>query len=259
MAAVPGALAAFTRHPAAAAVFIDFDGTLAPIAADPAAARPLPGARDVLVRLARRMGLVAVVSGRPVAFLTDVLGSVPGVHLIGLYGMETAGADGAAMAVSAEVERWRPVVAEETARASREAPPGAFVEAKGLTVTLHWRAAPAAERWARRFAAVAHSDAGLVAVDGRAALELRPPVAVDKGTVVRRLAPGHRLVACFGDDVGDLPAFAALDELSARGTVAVKVAVVDDEAPPEVAAAADVTVDGPAAAVTLLEALAGPA
>ena len=52
-------------------MIVDFDGTLAPIVADPPAAAPLPGAAAVLTRLARCVGTVAVVSGRPVAFLRE--------------------------------------------------------------------------------------------------------------------------------------------------------------------------------------------
>jgi trehalose 6-phosphate phosphatase len=73
--------------------------------------------------------------------------------------------------------------------------------------------------------------------------------------VVRRLGSGWAAVACFGDDLGDLPAFAALDDLAAGGVVVARVAVVDAESPPEVAAAADVVVAGPAGAVTLLRQL----
>ena len=65
MGGVPPALLPLTERPERAALFCDFDGTLAPIVADPADARPLPGATDVLGVLAGRYRLVAVVSGRP--------------------------------------------------------------------------------------------------------------------------------------------------------------------------------------------------
>ncbi|HEX3947553.1 MAG TPA: trehalose-phosphatase, partial [Acidimicrobiales bacterium] len=94
MTGLPAVLAPFRDHPATAALFVDFDGTLAPIVEDPAAARPFSGVPELLVALAGRFGLVAVVSGRPVRFLQDVLGQSPGVHLAGLYGMEEVGTDG---------------------------------------------------------------------------------------------------------------------------------------------------------------------
>jgi trehalose 6-phosphate phosphatase len=66
-------------------VFVDFDGTLAPIVDIPEEARPLPGAAAVLGRLADRYARVAVISGRPVAFLVEHLGSLAGTaELVGL-------------------------------------------------------------------------------------------------------------------------------------------------------------------------------
>jgi trehalose 6-phosphate phosphatase len=255
---LPAVLAPLARRPERAALFLDFDGTLAPIVADPTMARPLPGVPGVLAELVERFALVAVVSGRPAAFLAEVLGRPAGVHLAGLYGMEVAGPGGQARATE-EAAAWRPAVAEATVRAAEEAPAGVEIEAKGLTVTLHWRGRPDAEPWARRFAEREAARSGLRAQPGRMALELRPPVAADKGTVVRALAPGHEAAACFGDDLGDLPAFDALGELARAGMAVARVAVVDPESPAEVAAAADLTVEGPARALALLEELAHPA
>lgn len=255
MADLPGVLLPLAERPAEAAVFVDYDGTLAPIVDDPTGARPLAGAPDVLVRLARRFGLVAVVSGRPVDFLLRALDHPDGVAMAGLYGMESA-APGGPVEIRPEAARWRPVVAEVTRLAASEVPPGAEVEPKGLTVTLHWRRRPEAEGWARSFCQRETARTGLVVQAGRMALELRPPVHDDKGTVVRAMAPGHAAAACFGDDLGDLPAFEALAELSAGGMAVARVAVADAESPAEVAAAADLVVDGPQGAVDLLARLA---
>ncbi len=253
---LPVPLEALARHPATSAVFVDYDGTLSPIVEDPATAVPVAGASEVLARLATRFGLVAVVSGRPAAFLRQVLGPPPGVRLIGLYGMEEV--DGRREVVtSAAAGVWREAVAGTAARATASAPAGLGVEPKGLTVTLHWRVNPTTETWARRFAAEEAAATGLVAHPGRRSLELRPPLAIDKGSVVEQLAAPFTGVAFVGDDLGDLPAFDVLDRLAAGGVTVAKVAVVDGESAPEVAARADVTVDGPAGAVALLGRLAG--
>ena len=102
--------------------------------------------------------------------------------------------------------------------------------------------------------------------DGRTERELRPPLPVDKGTVVRALAAEHagqlRAVAVFGDDIGDLPAFDAVGELTTpdgRPLAAFRVAAVDAESPPEVAARADFTVQGATGAAELLRVLADAA
>jgi trehalose 6-phosphate phosphatase len=68
--------------------------------------------------------------------------------------------------------------------------------------------------------------------------------------------PPVDVAAFLGDDVGDLPAFAALERLAARGMRTVRVGVVTSETPPELLAVTDVAVAGPAAAVSLLEDLA---
>jgi trehalose 6-phosphate phosphatase len=117
---------------------------------------------------------------------------------------------------------------------------------------VHWRAAPEQEPWVVAFIADQVAGQGLVAQPARSSIELRPPLAVDKGTVVKALAEGMRAAAAFGDDLGDLPAFAALDALAAEGVAVAKVAVVDAESPPEVAARADLVVEGAAGAVALL-------
>jgi trehalose 6-phosphate phosphatase len=240
-------------------VFLDFDGTLAPIVAIPAQARPLPGSGPVLARLAARYGRVAVISGRPVAFLSEQVGAfASGVDLIGLYGLERM-AGGRPIPPDPEVARWQSVIAAATHRAEATAPVGARVESKGLAVTLHFRAAPEAETWA---AAVAQSEAarsGLEAQPGKMSWELRPPVPTDKGTVVAELANGLAAVCFAGDDNGDLPAFAILRRLAAAGVATLAVAVAGPETPAAVLSAADVAVDGPPALLALLERLAGPA
>jgi trehalose 6-phosphate phosphatase len=89
------------------------------------------------------------------------------------------------------------------------------------------------------------------------AIELRPPVGPDKGLAVERLAQGCKAVCYLGDDVGDLVAFEALDRLAAKGVEAVRVAIADEESPPELSASADLVLRGPADALEMLRALAG--
>ncbi len=130
------------------------------------------------------------------------------------------------------------------------------MEPKGLTVTLHWRHAPEAGPWVTAFAARMERALGVRALPGRLSVEVRPPLDVDKGTVVRSLVGGMRAVAVFGDDLGDLPAFDAAAGLRTQGVAVARVAVVDEESDPDVAEQADLVVEGPAGAVALLEQLA---
>jgi trehalose 6-phosphate phosphatase len=232
-------------------VLTDFDGTLSPIVADPAGARAVDGAGDAHAALARAYGTVAVISGRPVAFLRAALR--PDLQLIGLYGLEWL--RGGEIVDHPEVVPWRPVVQRAVDAAVEELPPGVLVEPKGVTVALHYRTAPehadVVERWAAARAAVD----GLVTHAGKMSVELTPPLSVDKGTTVRALAADRRAVCFVGDDLGDLPAFAVLDDLRAGGVDTVAVAVRSAEAPDEVLAAADVVVEGPAGALDVLRRL----
>ena len=252
---LPPPLVPLRERAGQAALFLDYDGTLAPIVDDPGGARPVPGVPELLARLGARLGVVAVVSGRPLAYLRAALGQPTGVWMAGLYGMEEVGADGR-LRSDPDAESWRGVVQEVTDVLRLAAPPGVEVEPKGLAVTVHWRRAPAQEVWVREVVTSEAARTGLRVQPGRMSVELRPPVAADKGTVVARLGACHPVVGCFGDDLGDVPAFEAVAALGRAGATTVTVVVADAESPPRLVAMADVSVGGPEAAVALLEAIA---
>lgn len=251
-------LVAFTSAPRDAGIITDFDGTLAPIMLDPSRAVAVEGAVEVLHALADRYGRVAVVSGRPVEFLGERLRVAGrddiGIVVSGLYGLERM-ERGHTMIHPAALP-WIDTVREVIALAEAEAPDGVRVERKGLSMTIHVREALQHEDWARSFAATASAATGLSLHDARRSYELRPPVEIDKGTVVGELTDGLRAACFIGDDYGDLPAFDALDRLTADcGAASLKVGVLSDEAPAELIARADVLVDGPQGTLDLLRRL----
>jgi trehalose 6-phosphate phosphatase len=254
------AVALLRADPAGTAIVSDFDGTLAPIVDDPHDALPLPGAAQALADLGARFGLVAVVSGRPAAFLAEHLlvpASRSAPRLVGLYGLETVADDGSVLTLP-EAESWRSVVAEVAERGTAELGDPGAVERKGLTVTFHWRRHPEMESSIAALVAELAADTGLAAHPAKKSVEMRPPLEVDKGTVVAHLVERFP-VACFlGDDVGDLPAFAALGALAISGAAsAVRVAVRSSETPPDLLAQAEITVEGPEGVIRFLELLRG--
>jgi trehalose 6-phosphate phosphatase len=251
---------AIVADPARALVALDYDGVLAPIVANPDEAVPAPGAVETLRRLAGRVGTLAVVTGRPAAVAVQLggLDSVPGLQVEGQYGAEHwAAGELTTPEDPPEVAAARAALPDVLAAAGAD--PGVWVEDKRLALVVHARptADPAAEL-ARLEPALREVAArfGLEPHPGKMVVELRPP-GFDKGGVIRRLAaaahPGAVLFA--GDDVGDLPGFAAVEELREAGTPGLTVASASPEAA-EVARAADLAVDGPPGVVTLLTQLA---
>lgn len=244
-------VAPFLERPATAGVLTDFDGTLSPIVDDPAAARPLDGAVDVLRRCADRFARAGVISGRPVSFLADRLGD--SLYLSGLYGLEVL--DGGRLAEHPEAARWRAVVDAAADRAEREGPEGVGVERKGLSLTLHFRTRPDLEPAVLAFAEAEAERSSLAVRPAKASVELHPPIEADKGSALLAVAEGLDAVCFLGDDVGDLPAFDALDDLAARGVHTLRVAVRTEEAPAAMIDRSDIAVDGPRGALELLRAL----
>jgi trehalose 6-phosphate phosphatase len=107
----------------------------------------------------------------------------------------------------------------------------------------------------RAWAAKECARSGLELRSAKASVELHPPVHLDKGSVLVEAVAGLDAACFLGDDIGDLPAFVALDALRGRGMHTVKVAVKTAEAPSQLLEDADVVVDGPAGALELLRSL----
>jgi trehalose 6-phosphate phosphatase len=244
-------LAPLRSHPEATGIVADYDGTLAPIVEDPGAARPLDGIVELLDGLVGVYARVAVVSGRPVGFLEGLVPS--GVTTAGLYGLEVL-SDGVRRD-HPQGGAWREVIDDVAAHADAAGPRGMLVERKGLSLTLHYRARPELEDEVQRWADTESRRSGLVARPARMSVELHPPIDVDKGTALLEVADGLRAVCFIGDDVGDLPAFDALDQLAEQGVAVLRVAVRGSEAVPALLARADLVLDGPAAVKDLLERL----
>jgi trehalose 6-phosphate phosphatase len=236
------------------AVCLDFDGTIAPIVEDPAAARPLAGIIELLGPLAERYAAVALVSGRPATYLASHA-AAPGVRYLGLYGLEEI-VDGR-VHVDPRLAAARPAVeaaARDLAADPAVAASGAHLEDKRYAVAVHIRRVANPERWAEPISQAAARVAtrhDLEVVPGRMVWELRPRVRSDKGDAVRRVAAGSGATALVvvGDDRGDLPGFAAAAELGGG----LRVAVGSAEVPPELLDAADLVLDGPEGVREFLE------
>lgn len=251
------------RDPERAAILTDVDGTLAPIAARPEGAAVPAAATRALERLAERYGLVGCVSGRRAEEARRLVGfdrlTYAGNHGLELLlpGDQTPRLDPSLRGRERDAAEF---VAGLGAAALTET--GLRLEDKGPIQALHWRGAPdepAAEARAEEIAAAA-ARAGLEPRRGRKVLELRPPGGGGKDAAVAALLSGSGIKAAVyaGDDRTDLDAFRRLREMRERGDLetAVCVGVVSAEAPVDLVGVSDLTVDGPAGWLAILESLA---
>jgi len=256
------ALAPFRADPGHSAILLDVDGTLAPIVRHASDAQVPEATRGLLIRIERRYGTVACVSGRRASDARRIV-SIGSFTYVGSHGSELLRPGAMEPTLDPEVASWaRPVQEFTDAQRTDELHKlRVRIEDKGVMSAFHWRGAPdeaAAEAVVRRIADHAE-EAGLAPHWGRKVLEVRPPVRIDKGVgIVALLRDADVERALYvGDDNTDLDAFRGLDELAEAGrlTTAMKIGARSDEGPSELVEAADLIVDGPDGVRSVLEAL----
>ena len=242
-----------------AGLLTDFDGTLSPIVNDPTAARLVDGAHGALAALAKRLAVVAVVTGRAPLDARRMTG-VPGLLIAGNHGTEWLEPDAGSPVESADAAAARKRVAAVLSRVPDV--PGVVREDKGVSATVHYRGAPDAE-FARRkiLDAIGTPEPGIELRPGRMSVEIRPVGLGDKGAATRAIVErfGLRGAVVMGDDITDLDMFGAVAEAREAGRLRgaiIGVGGADRDVPPEVAAAADAVLDHPQEAAGLLDALA---
>jgi trehalose 6-phosphate phosphatase len=225
---------------------LDFDGTLAPIVADPALARPDAATLGLLAALAGRVTQLVLISGRDTRQLAERV-PLPAVRLIGNHGLEES--LGGQSRLSPVAEGFTARLAQ-TAIAISALPearlPGVRIENKRAAISVHFREANDRGVGARLEATLTRLGEahGLRLHAGRFVWELRPAVEISKGSVVTMLAatPGARALVYAGDDLTDADAFAGLRRVKQIRTVAV--GVLSGEVPAATFKDCDLLVDG---------------
>lgn len=244
------------RRTGSLVLLLDFDGTLAPIVDRPELAAMPDRTRHALERLMAMDGVtVAVVSGRGLGDVRE-RAALPEIAYAGNHGMEIEGAG--LHRLHPEAAAARPELLEVAARieADLEGIDGAFLEDKGLTLSIHYRLAPdRAEEVRETVLEAVDGRPGLRVTEGKMVLEVRPRVEWDKGRAVLFLLdqmrpPADSPVLYLGDDRTDEDAFRAL-----RGWDPAAEGVLVAEQPPVDSAAASYLRD-PAEVGALFEALA---
>ncbi|GAA4813023.1 trehalose-phosphatase [Nocardioides caeni] len=228
---------ALVRVAARTVVGLDFDGTLSPIVDDPTQAHIHPEAGDVLVALAEQVAAIAVVTGRPARQALDLGGleevgdalQAAGKELFvfGQYGNERWSSTRRRI-LGARPPRGLATFERDLPRTLRNAGAAdAWIEDKGLAVAVHTRRLPDPEEAFDRLLPPMTELArrhGLVLEPGRSVIEVRS-AGSHKGLVVQRLAAvvDAEGFAFAGDDLGDVEAFEAVEELGRQGIAPLRV------------------------------------
>ena len=260
------ALEPLRSEPARAAVLLDIDGTLAPIVRHAADAHVPEATRSLLIEIAKRYRVVGCVSGRRAATARQIV-SIGTIAYVGNHGGELLRPGATRPEVDPELAAWTERVRQFAARAYTAEHQRLRVrsEDKDAIAAFHWRGAPDEERGRRRGAGdrasrrsrrVWRSTGGArcwrcarLSPWTRASASPRcctshPPRRSQRAVCRRRQ---HR--------PGCLSRTALARRRRESLTTAICVAVSSDEAPPELAAEADLLIDGTGGVRGLLEAL----
>lgn len=205
-------------------LFLDFDGTLAPLGPDPSAIRLDSAVRDTLNRISHRESVVTtLISGRAIDDLYMRVG-VEGIVYAGNHGLQIFGrgmyfVEPTAAARRSDLRRMSSTLVEKLKPFM-----GAFVEFKGLTTAIHFRITP--EEYVQEISTavqdtIATNPEWFQLKRGNKVMEIVPRTNWNKGAAVRwinrRLGDGELLSIYFGDDNTDEDAFRELpDEITVK-------------------------------------------
>ena len=229
-------------------LMVDFDGTIAEMAPTPDEATVSVGCAEALQRLAHRIALVAIVSGRSAADLREKV-PLDGVQYVGNHGAEYI-LDGRPFIApgAADYQDRIKAVFDHLRGAADE--PGIYWQDKRLSASVHYRLATDPDRTAAALTDALSSAPGVEELEvfwGKLVLELRAPIGLNKGYAVRKIIHELELdgAIVIGDDATDRDAMVALSDLGAQGAVrGFGVAVVHGDTPATLLETADYTLDG---------------
>lgn len=201
------------------ALFLDFDGTLAPIARGPSEIEINPSLNELLRQAQTKLqGRLALVSGRDIG-VVDQLIEGAATSVAGEHGLQRRTPHGEVHSLAAHPSL--PAATEAFAAMAR-AHRGLLVEHKSASVALHYRLAPSAEAAVLDLATRVASTTGLMLQAGNMVVELRSP-GPDKGAALRAHmaeVPFRGATPIFiGDDLTDEAAFKAAESFGGFGVI----------------------------------------
>lgn len=203
----------------------DFDGTLTPIVAKPEIAYLSDRTRGLLQEVIRRRKYtVGIISGRALDDLKDRVG-LKGIIYAGNYGLEIEAPW--LKFVNPNAEAIKPLLCDlhQQLISGLKTIEGAFVENKGLSLSVHYRLVAEGQTdevrsIVERITRIAAMKGTIQVTSGKKVYEVTPAIAWHKGKVIdllfkehaKRAGAGIALPVFLGDDVSDQEAFNTVDK-----------------------------------------------
>jgi trehalose 6-phosphate phosphatase len=226
----------------------DVDGTISPTAPTPQQASVSSLCHHYLSLLCNQLALVAAISGRPAAEVKDMM-KIDGMVYIGNHGLERW-TEGHSEFLK-DAQNYSTVVKD----AIKELTPslsikGVIIEDKEVTATIHYRLCPEPQSAEKVIlAAIDNSPLArsLRIIQERMAIDILPPVEVNKGTATLDLIQGYNLQGgiYLGNDTTDIDAFRAIHAASRDSNFqGIAIGIISQETPEELMTEADFTLNG---------------
>jgi len=227
----------------------DIDGTISQTAPTPQQAEVSPLCRQYLSALCNHLALIAAISGRPAVEAKNMI-NIDEMVYIGNHGLEryTEGHS----EFTQDAQDYPPVIEAVT----KELSPllsieGLSIENKGVTASIHYRLCPDHQSARQDILAAIenspHAKSLRIMQESKYAINLLPPVRVDKGTAILDLIQEYNLQGgvYLGDDLTDIDAFRAIHtacrDLDFKGFA---IGITSQEMPAKLAEEADFTLNG---------------
>lgn len=238
---------------------LDFDGTIAELVPVPSEAMLHPDVAAPLRSLLSKLGLTAIMSGRPARDI-ETLVDMKGMLYVGNHGVEYLSNGQLTQVPQATELPMSPEALAEQLKPIGDGP-GVVWEVKQFSLAIHFRMSP--DKPKAFLALLRAVDTvpeirAMEMISGNMVMEIRAKNSANKGFAIEKIVNEHKLDSLFflGDDTTDIDGLKALQKLTSSGVVnGVAVAVIQDGTPQGVPDNADYSLGGVAEVVEFLKML----
>ena len=208
------------------ALFLDYDGTLAPIAPTPDEALLPSAAKNILLKTIKTPGIrTAIVSGRALEDVRRLIG-IKDLIYVGNHGFEISGAGLEFESLVSPAYKQLLVGIKSEIDNTLAGFSGVLMEDKCVTLSIHYRLTSVARhaelvRLIEKMFKPYVDRKEIRVTSGKMVFEVRPPIVWDKGMAVLWVLKRLQFISeslsifpiCIGDDVTDEDSFAAVKDI----------------------------------------------